>query len=228
MSTSNAFTMAGLDPATQPPRVRAANNIPLPLRERAARPHLRLSKCALARRVRGEFFFAAFALSVLGATTASAADAPKFGKPITEADAASWDISIGPDGKGLPAGSGTPAQGKAIYAQKCAACHGATGEGSASGPRLFGGIGTLKAPAQPVQTVGSYWPYPTMVFDFVRRAMPWDKPKSLSNDEVYASVAYVFQLNGLMKDGDVLNKDTLMKIQMPNRDGFINLYPNKF
>src|SRR5262249_8471507 len=146
--------------------------------------------------------FVAFAV-----TAASAADAPKFGKPISEADASAWDISIAPDGKGLPAGSGTPAQGKAIFAQKCAACHGANAEGGAGGPRLFGGIGTLKAPQQPVQTVGSYWPYPTMVFDFVRRAMPWDKPKSLSNDEVYASVAYIFQLNGLIKEGDVLNKD---------------------
>jgi S-disulfanyl-L-cysteine oxidoreductase SoxD len=161
------------------------------------------------------------------ATAAFAADAPKFGKPVSEADAAAWDISIAPDGKGLPAGSGTPEQGKAIYAQKCAACHGAGGEGGL-GPRLFGGVGTLKAPAQPVQTVGSYWPYATMVFDFTRRAMPWDKPKSLTNDEVYASVAYILMLNGLMKDGEVLNKDTIMKIQMPNKDGFIDLYPNKY
>jgi S-disulfanyl-L-cysteine oxidoreductase SoxD len=166
--------------------------------------------------------------AVLVMTAASAADAPKFGKPISEADVAGWDISVFPDGKGLPAGSGTPAQGKAIFAQKCAACHGANGEGGMGGPRLFGGVGTLKAPQQPVQTVGSYWPYPTMVFDFVRRAMPWDHPKSLTNDEVYATVAYIFQLNGLLKDGDVLNKETLMKIQLPNRDGFIDLYPAKF
>jgi len=169
----------------------------------------------------------AAALSV-AATAAIAADAPKFGKPISEADAQAWDISIAPDGKGLPAGSGTPAQGKAIFAQKCAACHGANAEGGMGGPRLFGGIGTLAAPQQPVQTVGSYWPYATMVFDFVRRAMPWDRPKSLSNDEVYASVAYILQLNGLMKDGEVLNKDTIMKIQMPNREGFIDRYPAKF
>src|SRR5579864_551127 len=162
-----------------------------------------------------------------GATVASAADAPKFGTPISEADAAAWDISIAPDGKGLPAGSGTPAQGAAVYVQKCASCHGDGGVGGVA-PRLFGGIGTLKAPQQPVQTVGSYWPYATMVFDFVRRAMPWDKPKSLSNDEVYASVAYILSLNGLMKDGEVLNKDTIVKVQMPNREGFIDLYPNKF
>jgi mono/diheme cytochrome c family protein len=165
--------------------------------------------------------------ALLPATAAIAADAPKFGKPISEQDAAAWDISIAPDGKGLPAGSGTPAQGAAIYAAKCASCHGAKAEGGA-GPRLFGGIGTLKAPQQPVQTVGSYWPYATMVFDFVRRTMPWDKPKSLTNDEVYASVAYILSLNGLMKEGEVLNKDSIMKVQMPNRDGFIDLYPNKY
>jgi mono/diheme cytochrome c family protein len=163
----------------------------------------------------------------LAATAATAADAPKFGKPISEADANAWDISIAPDGKGLPSGSGTPAQGAVVYAQKCAACHGDKGEGGTA-PRLFGGVGTLKAPQQPVQTVGSYWPYATMVFDFVRRAMPWDRPKSLTNDEVYASVAYILSLNGLMKDGEVLNKDSIMKIQMPNRDGFIDLYPSKF
>ncbi len=166
--------------------------------------------------------------AALVVSAASAADAPKFGKPISEADTAGWDISVFPDGKGLPAGSGTPAQGKAIYAQKCAACHGANGEGGMGGPRLFGGIGTLKAPQQPVQTVGSFWPYPTMVFDFVRRAMPWDRPKSLTNDEVYATVAYIFQLNGLIKEGDVLNKETIVKVQMPNRDGFIDVYPAKY
>mgnify|MGYP003342400865 FL=1 len=167
---------------------------------------------------------AAFAFA---AGAAHAADAPKFGKPISEADAKGWDISIAPDGKGLPDGSGTPAQGAAIYAQKCASCHGAKGEGGVS-PRLFGGQGTLKAPAQEVLTVGSYWPYATMVFDFVRRAMPWNAPKSLTNDEVYATVAYILSLNGIIKDTDVLDKNTIMKVQMPNRDGFIDLYPGKF
>ena len=165
--------------------------------------------------------------AVASASFAYAADAPKFGKPITEQDASAWDISVAPDGKNLPAGQGTVAQGAQIYAQKCASCHGAKGEGGVS-PRLAGGVGTLPAPNQPVQTVGSFWPYPTMVFDFVRRAMPWNQPKSLSNDEVYAVVGYIFNLNGLVKDDATMNKTTLMQVQMPNRDGFIDLYPNKF
>jgi len=165
--------------------------------------------------------------AVAAGSVAFAADAPKFGKPITESDAAAWDISIAPDGKGLPAGSGTAAQGAMIYAQKCASCHGEKGEGGL-GPRLVGGQGTLKAPQQPVQTVGSYWPYATSVFDYIRRAMPYAQPKSLTNDEVYATVAYIFSINGIIKETDVMNKDTLAKVQMPNRDGFIDLYPRKF
>ena len=165
---------------------------------------------------------------LIGSTAAAAAaDMPKFGKPISEADAAAWDISIGPDGVGLPAGSGTPAQGAMVFAAKCAACHGAKGEGGA-GPRLVGGQGTLAAPAIPVQTVGSYWPYATTVFDYVRRTMPWNQPKTLSNDEVYAVTAYILNINGIVRDGEAMNKDTLAKVRMPNRDGFSELYPNKF
>ena len=166
-------------------------------------------------------------VAVAAGTATFAADAPKFGKPISEADAKAWDISIAPDGKGLPEGSGTPAQGAMVYVQKCASCHGEKGEGGL-GPRLVGGQGTLKAPAQPVQTIGSYWAYPTSVFDYIRRAMPYAQPKSLTNDEVYATVAYIFSINGIIKDTDVMNKDTLVKVQMPNRDGFIDLYPRKF
>ena len=175
-------------------------------------------------------FMRSFAI-LIGVLLASAmvfAQGPNLGKPISPADVAAWDISVMPDGTGLPPGSGTAAQGAPIYARKCAACHGPNGEGGMGGPRLFGGAGTLKAPQQPVQTVGSFWPYPTMVFDFVRRAMPWNAPKSLTNDEVYATVAYILSINGIIKDTDVLNKDTIMKVQMPNRDGFIDLYPGKF
>jgi cytochrome c len=170
---------------------------------------------------------AAAAFVALGGSVAAAADAPHFGKPIAEADTKAWDISIGPDGVGLPDGSGTPAQGAAVFSAKCAMCHGAKGEGGL-GPKLVGGQGTLPAPRVPVLTVGSYWPYATMVFDYVRRTMPWNQPKSLSNDEVYGVVAYILQMNGIVKEGETLDKDSIMKVKMPNRDGFINLYPNKF
>src|SRR5258705_7192478 len=163
----------------------------------------------------------------MAAGVACAAEMPKFGKPISEGDLKAWDISIAPDGVGLPAGSGTPAQGATVFAAKCAACHGAKGEGGA-GPRLVGGQGTLAPPALPVQTAGSYLPYPTTVFDYVRRTMPWDRPKTLTNDEIYAVTGYILNINGIVKDGEAMNKDTLAKVRMPNRDGFSELYPNKF
>ena len=124
------------------------------------------------------------ALALLAcAGAASAADGPHLGQPISPADAAAWDISIGPDGVGLPPGSGTPAQGAVVYAQKCAACHGDKGEGKTNA-RLVGGQITGPGPA--VKTVGSYWPYATTLFDYIRRAMPFPETKSLTNDEVYA------------------------------------------
>ena len=170
---------------------------------------------------------AAALILVTSASFAATPAPPKLGRPATPDEIARIDISIPPDGKGLPSGSGSVAQGAMVFAQKCAVCHGANAEGTPSGDRLVGGIGSLNS-ANPVKTVGSYWPYATMVFDFVRRAMPWNAPKSLTNDEVYATVAYILSLNGIIKDTDVLNKDTIMKVQMPNRDGFIDLYPGKF
>src|SRR5690348_5026382 len=136
----------------------------------------------------------ALALAV-GLGTAIAAENPKFGQPIAAADSAAWDISIAPDGAGLPPGSGTPAQGAVVYAEKCAACHGQKGEGQPN-DRLVGGQLTGDQPA--VKTVGSYWPYATTLFDYTRRAMPWQQPKSLTNDEVYAVSAYVLRLNGII------------------------------
>src|SRR5580704_5437351 len=158
------------------------------------------------------------------AGAAMAADAPHFGQPISPADAAAWDISIGPDGVGLPPGSGTPAQGAVVYAQKCAMCHGDKGEGKINA-RLVGGQITGDGPV--VKTVGSYWPYATTLFDFVRRAMPWNQPKSLTNDEVYAVSAYVLRMNNIIGENDVMDEKTLPQVKMPNRDGFIPLYPNK-
>jgi S-disulfanyl-L-cysteine oxidoreductase SoxD len=160
------------------------------------------------------------------AGAAFAADTPGLGQKVTEADLATWDLSIGPDGAGLPAGGGTAAQGAAIYVQKCELCHGKDGGGGIAN-KLFGGIGTLAGPGEAVKTVGSYWPYATTVFDFTRRAMPWQQPKSLTPDETYALTAYILKLNGIIGDGDVMNAESLAKVKMPNRDGFVSAYPNK-
>jgi len=158
------------------------------------------------------------------AGAALAADTPRLGQPVSPADMAAWDISIGPDGAGLPPGSGTPAQGAVVYAEKCAACHGDKGEGKINA-RLVGGQITGDQPA--VKTVGSYWPYATTLFDFTRRAMPWTAPKSLTNDEVYAVTAHILRLNGIIGDNDVIDARTLPQVKMPNRDGFIPLFPGK-
>ena len=148
------------------------------------------------------------------------AQAPQFGHPIAPADIAPWDISIGPDGAGLPPGSGTASQGEAVYAAKCQVCHGEKGVG---GPNdtLVGGIGSLAAGKTPVKTVGSYWPYATTLFDYIRRAMPFPETKSLTNDEVYAVSAYILNLNGIVTADEVLDAQSLPKVKMPNRDGFI-------
>jgi cytochrome c len=147
--------------------------------------------------------------------------APTFGIGHTPSPEAlrSMDIDVLPDGRGLPAGSGTAEQGKPIYAARCASCHGATGR---EGPNdaLAGGSGTL-ATARPVKTVGSYWPYATTLWDYINRAMPFAQPHSLSADEVYAVTAYVLALNGIVADRDALNQTTLPQVRMPNRDGFI-------
>ncbi len=148
------------------------------------------------------------------------AQAPQFGQPISPADLAPWDISIGPDGVGLPAGSGTPAQGATVFAAKCQACHGEKGAGGPN-DRLVGGQGSLAAGQAPVKTVGSYWPYATTLFDYIRRAMPFVDSKSLTSDEIYAVSAYILNLNGIIGENDAMDAQSLPKVQMPNRDGFI-------
>lgn len=146
---------------------------------------------------------------------------PKLGQAMTEAELAFWDSSILVDGSNLPAGSGTTAKGLIVYQQKCAACHGATGaETDTRLTPLIGGIGSL-ATAQPVRTLGSYWPHATIVFDYIRRAMPYNAPKSLSNDEVYALTAYLLRGNGIIDESLVLDRTTLPAVKMPNRDGFV-------
>lgn len=149
-------------------------------------------------------------------------DAPPryaLGERASPALVAAWDIDVAPDGKNLPPGHATIAHGKEVYDAHCAACHGSKGEGGL-GDRLVGGQGTL-ATATPVKTVGSYWPYATTLFDYVRRAMPFNAPHTLTDEEVYASVGYVLFLNGLVPADAVVDAELVRQAAMPNRRGFV-------
>ena len=152
---------------------------------------------------------------------AAAAQSPhyKVGTAPTEEQIKAWSITILPDGTGLPEGKGTAAEGKDVYDRRCSECHGNKAQGADSVP-LIGGKGSLASP-KPLKTVTSYWPYATTVWDYVNRAMPFDTPGVLTNDQVYAVVAYVLFLDGMVEENQELNRETLPKIQMPNRDGFI-------
>jgi len=165
-------------------------------------------------------------LSFVGVTTAALAQVPNLGKPIDPADIAAWDISILPDGTGLPPGSGTPAQGAPVYVQKCLMCHGVDGKGGPNNA-LVGNPPLTGGDRDPVKTIANYWPYATTIFDFIRRTMPWQQPRSLTNEEVYALTAYILALNKLISEHDTMNAQTLPKVRMPNRDGFIVHYPDK-
>ncbi len=152
-------------------------------------------------------------------------ETPNLGRVATAQEIAGWDISVAPSGDGLPPGRGTAVDGAAVYEQKCQACHGVKGAGQPN-DRLVGGQGTLASNA-PVRTIGSYWPYATTIFDYVRRAMPYIQPQTLTNDEVYALTAYLLNLNGIIGERDEMNAQTLPKVKMPNRDNFVIMYPPK-
>ena len=154
------------------------------------------------------------------ASPAFAQQSPNLGKAISAEDLAAWDISVGPDGAGLPPGSGTVKQGEAVFMAKCQACHGEKGAGTPN-DRLVGGQGSLPGDKPPVKTVGSYWPYATTLFDYIRRAMPFNESKSLTSDEVYGVVAYLLNLNGVIPESETLNAQSLPKVPMPNREGFV-------
>jgi mono/diheme cytochrome c family protein len=164
-------------------------------------------------------------LALAAYASSMAQETPNLGRPATPAEIAAWDASIPPDGAGLPPGSGTPEQGAVVYVQKCQACHGEKGAGKPN-DQLVGGQGTLTSKS-PVRTIGSYWPYATTVFDYVRRAMPYTESKSLTSEEVYAVTAYLLHLNGIIGAQDVMNAQSLPQVKMPNRDNFIVVYPNK-
>ena len=167
-------------------------------------------------------FAVAFALA-LSAMVASA-QSPNLGKPISPAEIAPWDINILPDGTGLPPGSGTPAEGARVYAAKCSVCHGQDGKGGTS-TRLVGGEPIKNMESE--KTIASFWPYATTLFDYIRRAMPWRQPRSLTNEEVYALTAYILSLNKLIGESETINAQTLPKVRMPNRDGFIVRFPDR-
>jgi len=156
-------------------------------------------------------------------TIADAAEHSHLGRPVTSEELAGWNIDVRSDGAGLPLGHGSVREGQQIYATTCAACHGVNGEGKPM-DRLVGGFGTLNT-ATPIQTVGSYWPYATTLFDFIRRAMPFNAPQSLTVDQVYAVAAYVLYLNKIIPEDAVLDSKTLAKVQMPNRSGFTSPDP---
>lgn len=144
------------------------------------------------------------------------------GHTPTAEEMQSWKPTVLADGTGLPAGSGTPAQGEKVYRDKCSGCHGDHGQGNKKplGTQLVGGFGTLKS-VNPILTIGSYWPYATTVWDYIYRAMPYPQPGTLSANETYALTAYLLSLNNIIRPDEVMNRETLPKIRMPNRNGFV-------
>ena len=165
----------------------------------------------------------AMAIVFTGASTLSG-QSPAFGvgRPPTPDEIRGLGAAIAPDGGGLPKGSGTVAEGRTVFAARCASCHGPKGEGEAGGvgAPLVGGQGTL-ATARPLKTVGSFWPYATTVWDYVNRAMPFDQPGLLKPQDVYAVVGYILNLNGIIGEDVVMDAASLPKVKMPNRDGFV-------
>src|SRR5215471_585777 len=162
------------------------------------------------------------------AASVASADGPGLGKPIDPAEIAVWDISVAPDGTGLPKGVGTPAQGALIYVEKCTQCHGPDGKGGVTGVNaapLVGGAPITDISAA-TKRIANFWPYAPTLFDYIRRAMPWQQPMTLTNDEVYALTSYILAQNKLIGENDTMNAETLPKVRMPNRDGFIIRFPD--
>ncbi|QKT04891.1 cytochrome c [Ectothiorhodospiraceae bacterium 2226] len=164
---------------------------------------------------------AALLLAGLGATAYAQQEGFGFGTEPSAEEIAGWDIDVrGSDGAGLPEGEGDVKRGRDVFMEQCAACHGARGEGEPMEP-LQGGVNSLDGD-DPQKTIGSYWPYAPILFDYTRRAMPMHAPQSLSNDDVYAVTAFMLFLNELVPEDAVMNAETLPQVEMPNRDGFVD------
>jgi S-disulfanyl-L-cysteine oxidoreductase SoxD len=161
---------------------------------------------------------------VLALGAAALAESPRLGKPVTPKDFAAWDINILPDGSNLPPGGGKAADGGKIFAEQCALCHGDAGKGGRAA-RLIGG--PPKATLDGGKTIANYWPYATTLFDFIRRAMPFPAPRTLTDDQVYALCAYILSENKLIAEGDEMNAQSLPKVRMPNRDNFVVQFPDR-
>jgi cytochrome c len=168
--------------------------------------------------------FSVFALfAVCGISSICRAQSPNLGRPLTPEEIKKVDITVVPDGRGLPEGSGSVSLGASVYARNCQSCHGDRGAGKPQ-DQLTGGLGTL-ATAKPVKTPASYWPVATTLFDYIRRAMPITAPQSLTNDEVYAVTAYILSIDGIVPGDAVLDAKTLPRVKMPNKDGFVSWWP---
>lgn len=165
----------------------------------------------------GTVALAAMSVAAYGGDHAS--KVPHLGTPMTAEEVAKWDMTIFPDGRGLPQGHGTAIEGRAIFDKTCANCHGAEGRG-ATAEELVSEPQPLTAEAAS-KAIGPYWPFATTVFDFTRRSMPPHAPGSLTPDQVYAVTAYLLFANKIIGEKDEMNADTLAKIKMPNRDGFV-------
>jgi hypothetical protein len=156
-------------------------------------------------------------------TSVSYAQGPNLGRSLTPEEIRKIDITVVPDGRGLPPGSGSVSAGAAVYTKSCQSCHGAQGAGKPQ-DQLTGGVGSL-ASGKPVKTPASYWPSATTLFDYIRRAMPITSPQSMTNDEVYAVTAYILSIDGIVSNDAVLDAKSLPRVKMPNKDGFISWWP---
>ncbi len=167
-------------------------------------------------------FYVLTLCSLLNAAFANPPQGPNLGQPATPEEIAYWDIGVMPDGEGLPPGKGTVQEGKIVYEKYCVSCHGPVGIGGTADQ--LAGANMKLTDEYPEQTIGNYWPYATTLFDMTRRSMPMDATGSLTDNQVYAVTAYLLYLNSIIGEDDEMNAKTLPKVQMPNRDGFINVY----